>query len=291
MNKAELNKRIRKHELWHEGDRQGEKLKLSNEEIKGVKFCDRNLSYASINNCDLSNSTFKNCNFKRTSIEESNFSRTNLNNSNFSKSSIINSNFNFINFINTNFKRNTMYAVTFKRASGLNSSFANSILEKCNFTSAILENASFFKAALTRVKFLKAKLEYVDFRGARMEKPDFTEATKNHFTTGLHSICPEEGSFIGFKKANGCLVKLKILSDARRSSAVGYKCRCDKARVLKVTNLKTGEEVEEVFSDYDHLFCYKTGEIVEEPNYNEDKWNECTEGIHFFVDKDLAKQW
>ena len=101
--------------------------------------------------------------------------------------------------------------------------------------------------------------------------------------------CPDVGSFLGYKKAEKYIVELEILSDARRCSATGRKCRCDKAKVLAIQNIDgTTADVESVPSDYNHEFVYKVGEIVEEPNFNDNRWDECSEGIHFFINRQEA---
>ena len=104
--------------------------------------------------------------------------------------------------------------------------------------------------------------------------------------------CPEIGSFIGFKKADGKIVELEICEDARRSSATGRKCRCDKAKVLSITELDGSKaDILEMSSDYDKAFVYKVGEIVEEPKFCEDRFNECASGIHFFINRQEAVKY
>ena len=102
--------------------------------------------------------------------------------------------------------------------------------------------------------------------------------------------CPEEGSFIGFKKVlNNLIVKLLILEDAKRCSATSRKCRCDKARVLSITNIDgTESNVTSVGSNHDISFIYRVGEIVSVPNFEEDRFIECSPGIHFFITRQEA---
>lgn len=105
--------------------------------------------------------------------------------------------------------------------------------------------------------------------------------------------CPEEDEFIGWKKAstsdNKVIVKLKIPSDAKRSNATTKKCRCSKAEVLAIYNLD-GTEAEEksCHSDYDYNFIYEVGKVVEVADFDEDRWNECSTGIHFFINRQEA---
>ena len=105
--------------------------------------------------------------------------------------------------------------------------------------------------------------------------------------------CPDTGSFIGYKRANVHIVKLEIPSDARRCSATGRKCRCDKAKVLSIQFLDENIpcDDEEVASNFDRSFIYRVGEIVEEPNFDENRWNECARGIHFFINRQEAVEY
>ena len=116
--------------------------------------------------------------------------------------------------------------------------------------------------------------------------------------------CPDTGAFVGFKKAKlyssdeteaqDVIVELEILTDARRSSATGRKCRCDKAKVLSVTTLDgvaVGTDAGTVRSSYDSDFVYEVGRIVTEPNFCEDRWEECAPGIHFFINRQEAVEY
>lgn len=97
------------------------------------------------------------------------------------------------------------------------------------------------------------------------------------------------GSFIGYKKARGLIVELEILSDAKRISATGRKCRCDKAKVLSIQNIDgTPSILTSVASNRDSEFIYKVGEIVTVDDFDENRWNECSTGIHFFINRQEA---
>ena len=80
-----------------------------------------------------------------------------------------------------------------------------------------------------------------------------------------------------------------LAGDARRSSATGRKCRCDKAKVLSITTMDDEEiNLTQIESDFDSDFIYKVGETVEEPNFDTNRFNGCAPGIHFFITRQEA---
>ena len=96
--------------------------------------------------------------------------------------------------------------------------------------------------------------------------------------------CPDTGSFIGYKKASNMIIKLEITEDAKRTSATSRKCRCNKAKVLGIYDYNHNLlEDKEVASDRDKDFIYRVGEVAEVKDFDEDRWNECSTGIHFFI--------
>lgn len=113
--------------------------------------------------------------------------------------------------------------------------------------------------------------------------------------------CPSEGSFIGWKRVGKYIVKLQIPDDAKRSSATSEKCRCDKALVLGIYNLNGLDSgLSEVYSPKRQNFfgnvitepiTYTVGEIVYPDSFDENRWDECSNGIHFFVDRRSAEQY
>jgi hypothetical protein len=126
-------------------------------------------------------------------------------------------------------------------------------------------------------------LSYANLGCADLRDADLNKVSYNHQTSFFALVCPEEGSFIGYKKAGGKIVKLLITEDAKRSSATTRKCRCSKAKVLNITNIENTEEYNEVASDYDNNFIYRVGETVEVKDFDDDRWHECSTGIHFFI--------
>jgi hypothetical protein len=130
-----------------------------------------------------------------------------------------------------------------------------------------------------------ADMSGADMRGAVMSWAKYIDSAKNLF---YPFSCPEVGEYIGFKKADGKIVKLKIPTDAKRSSSTSRKCRANKAVVVSITELDGTPAGNEVCSDYDSSFVYRVGETVEVQNFDENRWNECAPGIHHYITRGEA---
>ena len=134
-----------------------------------------------------------------------------------------------------------------------------------------------------------ADLRGADLRGANLRGAYLRGAYYSEHTSFLSYQCPTEGSFIGWKKCGRYIVKLKICEDAERSSSTSLKCRCSKAEVLEIQNMDgSTADITEICSNYNKDFIYKVGETVEVKDFDKCRWNECSNGIHFFIDRNVA---
>ena len=159
-------------------------------------------------------------------------------------------------------------------------------LKGADLTGADLTGAYLTGAYLTGADLTGADLKCAYLTGAYLTGADFTDAKEIPYVS---FACPSDGAFIGWKKVCGNLIKLEIPEDARRCSATSQKCRCDKAKVLSVWNMRLEEEVSEVVNHaYNQDTLYKVGEMVYPDSFDEDRWNECSHGIHFFINKQDA---
>lgn len=168
--------------------------------------------------------------------------------------------------------------------SGANLSEAN--LFGANLSEADLSRANLFGANLFGANLSRANLSRANLSGAY-----YIEKAKNLF---YPIACPEIGAFVGWKKAKGktsgheCIVKLEITEDAMRSSATGRKCRCSKATVLEIQDLEGNVLDQAAVSDRDCNFSYIPGTVVSVLDFDENRWNECSTGIHFYITREEA---
>ena len=213
--------------------------------------------------------------------ERANLSGYDLINANLSSADLINANLRDVDLSSANLRNIILRSANLRDANLMGADLRGANLINANLRNSDLRNAD--------LRF--ANLSDADLRGANLRGADLRNIKTNMYTMGYSLACPEEGSFIGYKKADKYLVKLLIPEDAKRSSATTMKCRCDKAKVLEIKDIDTGEKVEETSSDYDPNFIYKVGEIVSVEDFDEDRWNECAPGIHFFVSKENALKY
>lgn len=180
------------------------------------------------------------------------------------------------------------------RCANLNSADLNSADLRCanlrgvDLNSANLNSANLSGASLYNANLRGASLYNANLYSSNLNNANLNNVKTNMYTIGYNLACPEEGSFIGYKKVGKYIVKLLIMEDSKRNSATTLKCRCDKAKVLDIEKIDTGEKIESTPSDYDINFIYKVGEIVKVDNFDENRWNECSTGIHFFMNKQNA---
>ena len=134
-------------------------------------------------------------------------------------------------------------------------------------------------------------LRYADLRDANLTYANLRNANLDDCIISYPLVCPEVGSFVGWKKAKGLILKLEIFEYALRSSSTTRKCRCSKAKVLAIETLDGKSGPSKVASSRDDNFIYRVGEIVEVKDFDTNRWEECSTGIHFFITRDEAVRY
>ena len=176
---------------------------------------------------------------------------------------------------------NNTVTLTVEAAVSCGVSLANADLAGANLIGANLEDADISWANLIGANLEDANIKDANIYGAVLN------CAKN--IPFIPLACPSEGAFVAWKKVEEkYLVKLQIPEDARRCSATTRKCRCDKAMVLDITSLDGEEHYDEVTNTNYNETIYKVGEMVYPDSFDENRWAECSHGIHFFVNKEDA---
>ena len=174
-----------------------------------------------------------------------------------------------------------LYGADLRGADLRDANLCNANLCNANLRASDLRGADLYNANLCDANLRGANLRGANLCGADLCGANLRGAKNLPF---IPYVCPDTGSFIGYKKASNMIIKLEITEDAKRVSATSRKCRCNKAKVLGIYDYECNLlEDKEVASDRDKDFIYRVGEIVEVENFDEDRWNECSTGIHFFI--------
>ena len=169
-------------------------------------------------------------------------------------------------------------------------------LQGTDLRGADLRYANLQYADLQGTDLRGADLQGADLQDANLQGADFQDANLQgaYNLVGLYlpTTCPSDGEFTAWKKCHdGVIAKLLIPADAKRTSATGRKCRASEATVLALYD-RDGNKITKARSDYDNDFVYRVGKTVKpkEP-FDENRWNECASGIHFFVTREEAERY
>jgi hypothetical protein len=166
---------------------------------------------------------------------------------------------------------------------GANLSGAN--LSGANLSGANLSEADLYGANLSGAYLSEAYLSGADLSRANLSEAYLSEAKLGAVTSARLSICPQEGSFVAYKKVHEGIVKLLIPETAKRSNATGRKCRASEAIVLELPpGIACGHSL------HDLNFTYTRGCTVKpKEDFCEDRWQECASGIHFYLTLEEAE--
>ena len=195
------------------------------------------------------------------------------------------------NLSGANLSRANLSGANLSRADLYGANLSGANLSGANLSRADLYGANLSGADLSRADLSGADLSGANLSGANLSGAYYIEKAKNLF---YPIACPEIGAFVGWKKAkvktsgHECIVKLEITEDAVRSSATGRKCRCSKATVLEIQDLEGNVLDQVAVSDRDENFHYIPGTVVSVPDFDENRWNECSTGIHFYITREEA---
>jgi uncharacterized protein YjbI with pentapeptide repeats len=297
MTQEQLNKIIENHQHYLNKDINGwENMKadLSYKNLNGLDLKESNLREANLIHADLAYADLRNADLKDANLINANLAYADLRNADLKEA-----NLRKVNLNNVNLREANLYGANLSYADLNNSALNNADLREANLYRAFcyytnlcgadLRNADLSYADMYGANLRDTNLFGVNLKNANIIYVEISEDTKIDYPIA----CPETGSFIGYKKAV-CeyIVKLQICKDAKRSSATTKKCRCSKALVLAIENIYGSDSVlQEIESIYNPSFVYRVGKIVEVPDFDDNRWNECAPGIHFFMDRQNAVEY
>ena len=273
----DLKKILDEHLLWLNGEG-GSRADLRNADLsnadlfganlRGANLFGANLRGADLRNADLSNANLSNANLFGAYLRGANLSDANLRGAN-----LFGANLRGADLRGANLRDADLFGANLRNADLRGADLFGADLRDANLRGANLRGADLFGANLRNADLCRA-----DLCGASIDQMMW-----NIYTVFYPLQCPESGSYIGYKKASGLVVELEIPADARRSSATSRKCRASKAKVLSITDINGNPAGGQVKSNYDPNFVYAIGETVEVTDFDDNRWNECSTGIHHFI--------
>lgn len=176
-----------------------------------------------------------------------------------------------------------------------NANLAHADLSRANLAGADLSGAN-----LSNTKLRGTDLSHADLRDANLADAvlgmdtALDEVRYNEATAFFKPCCPEEGSFVAFKKAymynnvGKVIVKLQVPDKALRSSATTRKCRVSEAKVISITSLDGKKSLKKARAGHEPTFVYEVGKTVKVKNFDTCRWHECAPGIHCFLTREEA---
>ena len=124
---------------------------------------------------------------------------------------------------------------------------------------------------------------------ANLSGADLSRANNADLAMAM-TVVPAQGDIIGWKKClydigETCIVKLLIPANAKRSNATTRKCRAEYADVIEIENH------DKAYSSYDRNIEYTVGKRMIPDSFDDNRWNECSNGIHFFITREEAEAY
>lgn len=263
MTERKLNRILSKHRKWLDNERGGKRADLHNEDLRDADLMGADLRRAILTNANLCGANLQDADLSGARCLMTNFYLADLT---------------CAKLIDTN-------------ARGAN--IEEAILDRANLTKADLSEVSLRRSSLVRAKMANTDLSETNLAGANLRGAEICDVSYTDGTAFLLPICPKTGSIIGYKVCmDGRLVKLLIPNDAKRSNSTTRQCRCDKADVIDIEDIyETEKKYDSAKSMHDPKFIYKIGDRVEIEGFCDDRFDNNSPGIYFFLSKEEAVQY
>ena len=167
--------------------------------------------------------------------------------------------------------------------SGANLCYAN--LSGANLRNTDLRNANLRNTDLRNTDLRNTDLRDANLHNALLAGADLGNIRINYLTIGIHAA--PLGDLICWAKKSGHIIKILVPADAPRSCATTRKSRAAWVKTLEIDGDVTRLEHSTEYG----ITIYEIGEITHADRWDENRWNECSHGIHFFLTKEEAEAW
>ena len=304
MTQEELNKVLERHLHWIRKDCAGwesmraildgenlDRLDLGGASLNGASLYKTSLEMAFLDEASLNGALLDEASLYKASLNGASLNRASLNGTFLDKASLNHASLFGALLINASVEWAFLDGASLNGASLNGASLKGTSLDGASLNYASLYKTSFERTSLEGASFYKASLEGNSFYKASLNGVSFYEASLNEAIDlpFIPFACPETGAFIGWKKAHGKIIKLEIPAEAKRCSSASENCRCDKAKVLEIQEIDGRiSSINKIQSDFDRDFIYEVGKTVSVKDFCDDRWKDCSQGIHFFINRQSA---
>ncbi len=306
IDNSEFERRMTEHAKWLKNSEEGERADFHDIDLSELDLSGRDFSYADMRGVNLMNSNLAGANLSYANLWEADLHNANL------KGATVDGTI----FMSANLTRAVL-----DECKGESTRFSLVCMWECSIKNAYLKKASFFDSKICDCDFSGSNLERAFFVGADFDDSVFENtwlcdafldsADRTYWTNfansdmtgvsalgvdfnpanlkgvkGLYrpSFCPEEGSFIAWKKCrDGKIVKLLIPEHAERKGYSIDSCRASEAVVLEIYD-KEGNSVDEAVSRLDPDFKYTKGKTVVPKPLDPNKNGDVT-GVYFVLSR------
>lgn len=159
-------------------------------------------------------------------------------------------------------------------------------LRMADLSEANLRMADLREADLSEADLREADLRGANLHGADLHGADLRGALWNYITLGFAPA--SEGTLIAWAKKSSHILKFLISEDVPRSCATTRKHRSASVVVLEIDGGTVDSFIHR--TQYGDV-TYTVGQVTEADGWDEDRWNECSHGIHWFLSRHEAEQW
>ena len=310
IEKAEFDKRMEEHAKWLKNKEEGKRADFSDVDLSEMDLSGMDFSYADMTGVNLMNSNLTGATLSQANLwgahmhhvdltgavmDGTTFYHVNLTLSKLNECKGEKACFSFSCMWDCEIKNAVLKKANFFATEICNCDFSGSDLEEASFCCADFDDSTFVDTRLCNANFDFAQRTYwTNFENSDMTglstadinlDPDNLKGVK-----GLHMpiFCPEEGSFIAWKKCReGKIVKLLIPEHAERKGSTLHSCRASEAVVLDIFD-KEGNSVDEAVSRVDKEFKYIKGATVTAEKLDPKRHGDVS-GIYFVLSRAEAE--
>ncbi len=317
ITKEQLDEVIKAHGLWLKDRSQGKRAELNDYrfgdphgstvfDLSGIDLSDADLSGSSffkakLIGTNLSGAKLEGAHFMNVDMTDAVLDDSNIQNGSITHSDLTRVHAQRANFINccmwdNNYENAVLSGSRFIAAKLCDGNFRGADMSYCDLELADIDYVHFENADLSGVDlkwtrnsywacFKEANMKDIDIIGSAIND-EAVEDAKNLF---IPMVCPEEGSFIAWKKCrDGKIVKLQVPENARRTGGTRYSCRASEVLILDIYD--GNNSCDEAVSIDDETLVFHKGELVKHKEEFDPSLLHNGSGIHFFITRGEAER-